>query len=578
MERPNGIARLVIAVILLGLLAPSPLAAAPPADTPLPLPSVIFYGVARLGDSVPTEGTVKVVLPRGGIVSAPIHEVAGTGYNYTLALPLGMPASGTAFQNPDTAALSDTIRFYVNDTLAVYRDQSGLTRGEFAIPANAIGEPYVLDLALVGPEAYPLGDVNANGIRDSADALLVLRYDVGLTLGGTSFPPPPRTIYLPLCDIVADGRCNSSDALRVLQCDAAMPNVSCPSFVSVMLTAPAALTPTAGAKLMLRLELADASTPETLVVRVVAYDPMAQLGAATLDLEYDPAALAINACTGNPEGRLDAAMCNASFITNTITSTVRLNAVSMKGAGGAAVLANVSFRLLEKSTSPGLDALMKAAAKAVHLSVKSVYDPDGMPLPWRLDDLSRETNRIYLPLLMHGYAGPAAPAPAPPTTTTTATPTATPTPTSTPTITPTTSLTATATATPTAVVTLTPTETPTATPNATATATATAQPTSTPTALPTAVPTATPTRAAAAPPTATQTAVPTGTPTVLSTAVPTATPTLAATPVPTATQTAAPTAAATATPTRPPAPTTTAAPTTAPTTTPTQTPTKGGAT
>ena len=31
-----------------------------------------------------------------------------------------------------------------------------------------------------GPGSYPPGDVNVSGKRDSADALMVLKYDVGL--------------------------------------------------------------------------------------------------------------------------------------------------------------------------------------------------------------------------------------------------------------------------------------------------------------------------------------------------------------------------------------------------------------
>ena len=77
-----------------------------------------------------------------------------------------------------------------------------------------------------GPGSYPPGDVNVSGKRDSADALLVLKYDVGLTLGVTTWPPGPGTVYLPLCDVTQDGKCNSTDALRILMCDVGL--ASCP--------------------------------------------------------------------------------------------------------------------------------------------------------------------------------------------------------------------------------------------------------------------------------------------------------------------------------------------------------------
>ena len=139
----------------------------------------------------------------------------------------------------------------------------------------------------------------------------------------------------------------------------------------------------------------------------------------------------------------------------------------------------------------------------------------------------------------------------------TATPTGTPTPTATRTPTPT----ATRTPTPTATRTPTPTVTRTPTPTATRTPTPTATRTPTPTATETPMPTATETPM----PTATETSVPTWTPTE----PPTPTPTATETPMPTATETSVPTW----TPTEPPTPTPTATETPMPTATETSVPT-----
>ena len=90
----------------------------------------------------------------------------------------------------------------------------------YAITAPGSGNVVTVDVS--GPGSYPIGDVNVSGKRDAADALLVLKYDVGLTPGVTTWPPGPATVYLPLCDVTEDGACNSSDALRILMCEVSL--------------------------------------------------------------------------------------------------------------------------------------------------------------------------------------------------------------------------------------------------------------------------------------------------------------------------------------------------------------------
>ena len=537
MNRYHRLVRpIVAAVTVVALLAPIEVSAAPP----LPLPSVVFYGVASGTGGPLAAGLVKVALPGGGFISAPIGAVTGTGYNYSVALPLGMPSAGTSLGDPQMAALGDTIRFYMNDTLALFKDQSGIARAQFTIPAGVVGEPYLMNLSLVGPEAFPLGDVNASGARDSADSLLVLRYDVGLTMGGATFPPPPRTIYVPLCDIVDDGRCNSSDALRILQCDAGMPGVVCPlasTGVSIA-SLPDMMTDTA--RLTLRTDFSTGPAADVVTVRLVADDPLAQLGAATIDLQYDPVTALGPTCEADPAGSLDGAFCNSTYL----TGTARISTVSVKSAGTKAVLAALTFRLADRSITGSPAALGEYLSRTITLAPQSVFDAEGEPLAWRLGSPQAKETRIYLPLVARGEStAPAPTASATPSPTRTRTSTPTPTTTRTPAAT----LTATRTGTPAA--TPTPTSTPTAKP--TGTSTATRAPSVTPSAAPTGTatslpqPTATATAAATAAPSATPTAAPTATPTTGATSTPAFTPT--ATIVPTATPTP-PAATATARP------------------------------
>jgi hypothetical protein len=226
---------IIVGVVLVILVSAAALMASSP-DTPLPLPDVIIYGTTTCDGESVTEGTVKVVLPRGGIVSATIGEIAGTDYSYALLVPLSMYDPDNGVYEADSARVGEAINFYIDDRPALFQDDNSMTASEFVIPQDGVGGTYVVDLFVTGPGGYPLGDVNANGRRDSADALLVLKYDIGLMNGDESFPPGPGKIYLPLCDIVGDGQCNSSDALRILQCDVGMPGVECPAVPSAPIT------------------------------------------------------------------------------------------------------------------------------------------------------------------------------------------------------------------------------------------------------------------------------------------------------------------------------------------------------
>ncbi|MFQ6099567.1 MAG: hypothetical protein ACE5O2_17675 [Armatimonadota bacterium] len=387
------IKRLVVATVVAVAIGSAAGAVAPPPDTPLPLPDVIFYGTTTGdGGQLIQAGTVKAVLPRG-IVSTSIGDIPGTDYSYSLAVPLSMYDPDNGVYEAGSAQLGEAVSFYIDDTLAYYRDDSGLTHNEFVIPNDAVGETYVLDLTIVGPDAYPLGDVNANGWRDSADALLVLKYDVGLIPGVVDFPPGPRTIYLPLCDIVQDGQCNSSDALRILQCDVRLPGVDCPDDNPITLTM-SGLSSAGDATLVLRTEIVEGPEPDTITVRVIADDPLADLGAASLELRYDDALLAPQTCTENPDGWLDAAACNAEFG----PGVARLSGAAIAGAGEGAVLAEITFRVLDP------DRAVDDLVAALELAPDRVFDVEGQNLAWRAEGTPdtpppAQRYRLYLPLI-----------------------------------------------------------------------------------------------------------------------------------------------------------------------------------
>ena len=102
---------------------------------------------------------------------------------------------------PGSARVGENIRFTVNGVPALLKDTDGQNYQAYIITAPGSGNVVTVDVS--GPGSYPLGDVNVSGKRDAADALLVLKYDVGLTPGVTTWPPGPATVYLPLCDVTA---------------------------------------------------------------------------------------------------------------------------------------------------------------------------------------------------------------------------------------------------------------------------------------------------------------------------------------------------------------------------------------
>ncbi len=378
----------IAAWLVIGLL-PGPVRAAPRDSAPLPLPDLVFYGtVQRNGVSI-TSGTVSVVLPRGGVISAPIGPIAGTAYTYALVVPLSQYRPDTVNYAANSAVVTDTLRFFIDSTPATFIDAQGFARAELVLPgAGAIGQTYVLNLDTAGAEAYFLGDVNANGRRDAADALLVMRYDVGLITGVTTFPPGPHTLYLPLCDIISDGQCNSSDALRILRCDAGLlSGADCPlgdTTQAALLTPDRTVASTEAANLDLRVTLSAGAVPDQVVAQVLADDWQFQLGAVSLDVVYDAQQFTPLACLDAVDEQLSAATCNVAFR----PGVVRLNAATTQRVGPGTVLRQITFRRV--TTDP---------AATLSLAVNGVFNRDGDALAWHLGDGSPRY-RTYLPLVV----------------------------------------------------------------------------------------------------------------------------------------------------------------------------------
>jgi hypothetical protein len=362
---------------------------------PLPLPNVTLYGTITQRGDVLVTGTVKAMLPDGVAVTASIAPINGTNYNYALVIPLYMTGTQTLARTPGGALTGDSIDLFVNDKPAFYQDGvTQLTMSQLQIlgqsPAKtAAGRSYELNLSTGGPESYLMGDVNANGQRNSADAMLALKYDIGMIHGVTNFPPGPNTVYLPLCDIVENGRCDSSDALRILQCDVGKEGISCPTDRFPRGAALASL-PVAGAAIRLHTVATESDSGE-IGVRVQLEDPLAQVGAASLELHYDPALLRVLGCSENPEDRFALVSCNPHYR----PGVVRVSAVAVAVADGAdgAVLVEAHFeRIAATDGDP---------TPRFSLSINGLYDGESNDLAWSTPgpESPAVTNWLYLPAL-----------------------------------------------------------------------------------------------------------------------------------------------------------------------------------
>ncbi len=365
------------------------------APNPMPQPDVLFYGVA-LRDGTPlASGTLTAILPRLGTVTTDIGPIAGTRYNYVLSVPLSSYDTSDTNYAVESARVGETVRFTINGVPALLYDATGINYQ--AYPLAAAGTPYGVTVDVSGPGSYPIGDVNVSGRRDSADALLVLKYDVGLAQGVTAWPPGPGTVYLPLCDVTEDGRCNSSDALRILMCDVGL--ASCPPVTAAAIADGAALEAANPAHFTVEQEV-DAAAGEVLC-RVRAASPYTPLAAASLDLAYDPTRLAVVSCAENPTGRLDLAVCNPAYA----EGTIRYTGITTGGIVEATTLLELRLRALDPAVLEQLahtEEMQSGSSPAVELSVIAAFDLEGnalRPVIGGLPAADSPPGRLYLPLI-----------------------------------------------------------------------------------------------------------------------------------------------------------------------------------
>jgi hypothetical protein len=311
------------------------------------------------------------------------------------------------------------------------------------ITALTFADPGGVDLSVIDEDGEvvlkPVCDVNCDGLCNAVDALFVLQREVGLRPNDSdTCPPPPDGLYVPGCDVNQDGQCNSIDALFILQCEVGIANVLCPASGPALDSTPdPVISPADPAEKLRELEtvispvdpaeklrepepvispadpaekprelepvILDVGSGEVVAgtdieVPVTMFAGEEMIGAATIEIQYDPSVLNVIDCAANPNKAFDSALCN----TDSERGVVRLSAVSAGGTSGIQALANITFRAVgQTGESSAVTLEVTAFARASGLPVKvgvragqiTIVDVV-LPDPRRLDSRSKSVGQI----------------------------------------------------------------------------------------------------------------------------------------------------------------------------------------
>jgi hypothetical protein len=144
-----------------------------------------------------------------------------------------------------------------------------------------------------------------------------------------------------------------------------------------------------GAGATIRIESAQLSPGESATVVLQGLDfPAPGLGAATIDVHYDPTAVSVTACEVDPEGVFELSVCNEDFADD----TVRVTALHTQGVTGDFALAEISVQAVGEAGQQTLDvavdtlagpagASFDAAVEDGALSIDGVSESGELPVP-----------------------------------------------------------------------------------------------------------------------------------------------------------------------------------------------------
>lgn len=271
------------------------------------------------------------------LLDASSSPIAGKAVSLGQALSAGGTAHSTIIgPTPATTGANGQASFTVSDS-----SQEVVTYSA-AVPSDSVALGATARVLFGTPK---LGDVNADGVVNSTDALCVLRLVAGL--------PATFACPLPLVNPDVDGDADPSppgadavDALCILRAVAGLPaTAACPAFpapiaphdaaaVAVVSAAPEHAGSASASAVSLSSDRLDAGRGRTTTVTVTTTARAAGLGSWTLDIDYDPETATVAACAGE-----SGSICNAGFA----AGTIRITGASAAGLGGGQRLAQITF-------------------------------------------------------------------------------------------------------------------------------------------------------------------------------------------------------------------------------------------
>ena len=129
------------------------------------------------------------------------------------------------------------------------------------------------------------------------------------------------------------------------------------------------------------------------------------LGAITVDVRYDPAAVAVTGCKADPEGVFDLALCNQEFAAD----TVRVTAVHVQGKVGDFALAEITIEALGEAVDPMLDVTVATLADPAGAGFEALIEDSGVSesaeLPALLSEESEAAGQTASPAELPATGG-----------------------------------------------------------------------------------------------------------------------------------------------------------------------------
>jgi hypothetical protein len=183
--------------------------------------------------------------------------------------------------------------------------------------------------------------------------MFILQYVVGVRLPVDQCPLPGDSLQIQACDVQPDGACNVIDALILQQCVVGKPNSWCPQSAGASADGTHRRLPQPNGPVDdVSIELGQtAFLPDSMLqlpMRTFLVDDM--VGAATIELRYDPTVLQAVACNPDPADRFDLSSCNLDFKTEEdATKSIRFSLLALDGVTGEISLAAPVFRIIDEA-------------------------------------------------------------------------------------------------------------------------------------------------------------------------------------------------------------------------------------